>query len=542
MEENKKLKWALWYLETMKFSVIPIIPGDKKPMISWQKYQKERATREQVIAWWTATPDANVGVVTGAISDLGVIDIDSDEGRKNIEPYINDSFLAPTVDTPRGGMHYYCRHKDGMTNKAGAIPGTDFRGEGGYVVAPPSVNGNGKGYKWEPDLKIGNVSIPQLPELYFNALLKEDKYKIYTHGVDKNSLQVSTASTSVYIKGRRDQDLFTVANALVKQRCDDAIIYKTLEILALNCQPPFPLNEAEIKIKSAIERANRRERNLAEEVREWVLSTSGVFLSTDVVNGLQLSTREEKKNLSIILKRLEKNDKLIQKHGTKNGCYRAIDQEEEVIDFLNADLVPYDIRFPLGIQEFVAIHKGNVIILAGESNAGKSAFCLNVAKSNCKVHPVNYMSSEMQDGAELRVRINKFGESMELWKKVKFTFRTDNFPDKIDPDGLNIIDYLDEGTDSEAYKMPMRIRLIADRLKGGVAVIAIQKDPNKGLGFGGSGTMNRSRLYVTISRGGIMKIEKGKMWRNDLINPNGMYCKFKLVGGAKFIKDDEWRM
>lgn len=127
--ENVRLTWALWYLEKMNFSVIPIIPGDKKPLIQWQKYQKERATRDQVVAWWTENPTANVGIVTGEISDLGVIDVDNDEGRKNIEQYIPDSFLAPTVNTPRGGLHYYCRHEKGANNKAGVIKGTDFRGK-----------------------------------------------------------------------------------------------------------------------------------------------------------------------------------------------------------------------------------------------------------------------------------------------------------------------------------------------------------------------------------------------------------------------------
>jgi len=143
---------------------------------------------------------------------------------------------------------------------------------------------------------------------FINALLNKDTNNIYAYGVDKASLQTSTLSTNVYKQGQRDQDIFHLANLLVKSHCEPEYLYKTLEIVALNCDPPFPLAEVEQKIKSAIERANRRERNLAAEVREYVLSTNGVFLSTDVVKCLHLSTREEVKNLSIILKRIEKND------------------------------------------------------------------------------------------------------------------------------------------------------------------------------------------------------------------------------------------
>lgn len=525
-------------------SVFPVNPNTKKPLVEWKKYQTERPTIDQLHAWFDRTHNG-IAIVTGKISDTFVVDFDrykpgfSEDTALKLIP---DNIHAPTVQTMNKGQHLYFRNPEiNASIMAGVAPGVDYRGEGGYVVAPPSRSMTGAEYTWL--VSLDECERPSLPDSFKNAVINKDKYKLYIGGDDNNSRQVSSLSSSVvnlFQQGTRDQDLFHIANCLIKGGCENQITEKVLEILALNCNPPFPLNEAIIKIKSAIQRYERRGGNLAADVKEWVLSSSGVFLSSDVVKTLQLSSRVDMQNVSKVLERL-RAEGLIEKYGNKRGQFRTLDQDEEVIDYLKANTNPYTLRMPMGIHEWVAIHPGNVIVIAGESNAGKSAMCLNIAKMNCHDNPVNYMSSEMQDGAELRIRLEKFGEPLENWKKIKFTFRTDNFPDRIDPEGLNVIDYLDEGTDSEAYKMPMRIRQIADRLKGGVAVIALQKDPNKGLGFGGSGTLNRSRLYLTMTRQGVLTIQKAKIWRNDNINPNGLFCNFKLVGGARFIREGDWR-
>ena len=376
------------------------------------------------------------------------------------------------------------------------------------------------------------------------SLNKELTNTIYKGDVDSQENPcplMSTLSTQFYTSKTRDENLFHLANLLVKAGCEEKFLMNTLLLLAMNCPAPLSHENAYLTIEDAIGRATRKIRSLADDVRDFIQSTSGVFLSTDVAKGLHLSTREDLKNLSIILKRLSIKEKLIEKYGNKNGTWRVVDTDEEIIDIFNADLKPFNVRMPLKIQEYVNIHKGNVIIIAGESNAGKTSFCLNVARMNRADYPINYISSEMQNGAELRIRLDEFGEDINLWRPVKFQFRTDNFPDKIIPDAVNIIDYLDEGNNDDATRMPARIRDIANKLKDGVAIIAIQKDPNKPYGFGGAGTMNRSRLYLTVTRQGVMTIVKAKMWKNKNINPNGMFCNYKLAAGCKYFMEGDWK-
>ncbi len=527
---------ALRYREKFNFGVIPI-GGDKRPLLKWTEYQKRKADPKEIREWWKKSPAAMIGVVTGSISKLLVIDCDTLEGFEAIQKLIPDTLVVPIARTPRGGWHlYFCfPENSGFTVGSGILPGVDFRGEGGYIISPPSRNEEGKAYTWMPGLSLDEAPPAALPDSIFNL------FKKYLYiGHDDKDPKTMSSNVVMYQKGTRDDDLFHAANCLVKGGMQKNEIEQTLTLLALSCKPPFPLNEIPAKIQSAIQRAERRERNLTDEVREWVLSSSGVFLSSNVVNCLHLSSRDEQKHLSTILKRLCAEG-LIEKYGNKNGQFRTLDKDEELIAWQNADITPLGIKFPLGVHEFVQVHKGNTVVIAGESNAGKTAYCLNLARMNAGLMPVNYMSSEMQDGAELAIRLKEFDVPESVWEPIKFTFRTDNFPDRIKPDALNIVDYLDEGTDAEAYKMPLRIRHIADKLKSGIAVVAIQKDPNKRFGLGGSGTMNRARVYLTIQRSGVLTIEKAKIWRDKNDNPNGKFIQFKLAAGCRFTNTKPWQ-
>lgn len=118
------------------FSVFPV-GADKRPLLkTWKPYQTTPADDEQIEKWWEQFPKANIGIVTGKVSGVTVIDVDTYKG--------GDASKFPktfTVKTGNGGMHLYYKYAPGFTISADAypdMPGIDLRSDGGYVVAPYS--------------------------------------------------------------------------------------------------------------------------------------------------------------------------------------------------------------------------------------------------------------------------------------------------------------------------------------------------------------------------------------------------------------------
>ncbi len=521
---------ALWYASEKNCSVIPV-RGDKRPLIKWEQYQKERATEKQIKDWFQKWPDAMIGIVTGSISGLSVIDIDTEEGFKEIDKLIPDSILMPTSQTPKGGKHLYFQSPEKIiSNNSRIIPGCDFRGEGGYIIAPPSVNANKKHYKWVDGRSIADVALPALPDAYLRALASNNKNINY-----KGCRQHGDSSLKMFDLGRRDNDLFHIANQLVKSNTPKQEIFQVLENLILSWgEEPDP-KWISTKIESALKRSSRRERTLAEEVKDFVSSTTGVFSSSEISNCLQLSSRAEKQNLSKILGRLcDKGE--IEKYGTKNGVFRLVNNECEDINFLDAPEDSIDIKWPFAIEELVKTLPKNIIIVAGEPNAGKTAFLLNVVKMNMDNHDIQYFSSEM-GSIEMRERLSKFNLPLEQWKFTPKE-RVSDFADVIKPNSINIIDFLE--IYDEFYKISGLIKEIFDKLDKGIAVIAIQKNKGNEFGLGGMRTMEKARLYLTMEPNKI-KIVKAKNWSSTHENPNNMEMDFKLIQGCQFKEKSFWK-
>ena len=516
---------ALDYLKK-GLNVLPL-SKDKRPLIDWKELQLRYASEDEVNQWFAKFPDANIGIVTGKISNLTVIDCDS---QIAIEYFFSGYHnRTPHVKTPRG-MHFYFQYQDGVRNTARITEHIDVRSEGGYVVAPPSSNLNGTGYRWVYGL---DNALDSFSNCFLFFLYKESQSG-HTYPV--------TNSHKYFTQGTRDSDLFHVANCMVKGKAENGIINQVLEILAENCEPPFSKEEIPVKIKSALDRAERRERNITAEIKEWLESQTGHFRVTDYHIESQSVTKQEKHAANVAFSRLCEQG-IIERYGERSGTYRKVESDVQIIDWKNADDTEYPLELPLNIHQLVKLYPGNICILAGASNTGKTSFMLETIRLNQRKYPVTYLNSEMA-APELKLRLKLFQEICPLDKwNFKAIERSTNFADVVDPDGFNVIDFME--IYDEFWKIGGWIRDIHIKLKKGIAIIALQKKTTtkkstQDFGRGGELTLEKPRLYLAMDRGKI-KIVKAKIWRNHERNPNGLIRDFKIVSGWKFLpQGDDW--
>lgn len=133
-------------------------PG-KHPRVNWREYQKRKPDRDEVIEWFENMHfDSNIGIVTGKISNLVVVDVDDGDFR---------ALELPTktlrAESGGGGRHFYYECDELVQSRIGWIKGVDLKAESGFIVAPPSRHRSGQKYIWtshRKPLKVGGYLFP----------------------------------------------------------------------------------------------------------------------------------------------------------------------------------------------------------------------------------------------------------------------------------------------------------------------------------------------------------------------------------------------
>lgn len=149
---------ALWYA-SVGLPVFPLMPGSKRPWPGSRGCRDATLDAATISRWWGVEPRSNVAIATGHLLD--VVDIDGAEGIISWCQLTETPPILGRAKTPRpGGWHLYIA-ATGQGNRAHMLPGVDYRGVGGYVVAPPSWLEQGAGqpyagvYTWRHPLEVG---------------------------------------------------------------------------------------------------------------------------------------------------------------------------------------------------------------------------------------------------------------------------------------------------------------------------------------------------------------------------------------------------
>ena len=213
----------------LKWQSFPCLPNDKKPLVKWA----DAATTEEnmLIGWWDTTPAANIGIACGKRSGIVVIDIDVDhDGYESLAELIAIHGKLP--DTPvsktgSGGEHIFFKHPGiEIHNSAGKLgKGIDVRGDGGYVVAPPSRHPNGNYYEWvvKPSQPLADMPA------WMIELLQE-----------RNVVTEPQPGTGHILSGERNNALTKMAGAMRRKGFDEDAIFAALQIHNRDrCNPPL---------------------------------------------------------------------------------------------------------------------------------------------------------------------------------------------------------------------------------------------------------------------------------------------------------------
>ncbi len=241
------------------WAVVPIAAGGKHPLVRWQPFQERMPTDKELDEWYGRWPDAGVGIVTGAVSSLVVLDVDPRHGGDDSLRAVEREHgpLPHTIEaiTGGGGRHLYFTYpREELRNRAALAPGIDLRAEGGLVVAPPSLHASGRRYEWEVSHHPDETELAAMPGWLLQLARGEAPGRghpvAYWRGLVENGVA----------EGERNSTIASLTGHLLWHGVDKRV---ALELLLawnrLRCRPPLEDEEVAATVDS-IARTHARHR------------------------------------------------------------------------------------------------------------------------------------------------------------------------------------------------------------------------------------------------------------------------------------------
>ena len=191
-----------------------------------------------------------VGIPTGAISGIDALDVDPRHGgdQSIADLQRKHGRLPVTLTSRTGGGGWHVFFKGDLPNSAGALgAGIDMRGDGGYVVAPPSLHVSGRRYEWR-----SQAPIAPLPDWIAGELGKQRKRAATPEHWR------AVASNDV-IEGKRNDTVARLTGHLLSRYVDPLVVLDLMQCWnACRCKPPLSVDEINVIVNSICGREQRR--------------------------------------------------------------------------------------------------------------------------------------------------------------------------------------------------------------------------------------------------------------------------------------------
>jgi len=256
MAEPTPLAMAL-ALAQRGLAVLPCQPRGKMPACA-RGVLDATTDSVRINAWWRSVPDLNVGIATGAPSGVFVLDVDGDDGEASLRKLETEhSNLPPTIEVITGkGRHCYFRIGEygPVKNSAGQIaPGLDVRGDGGYVIAPPSVHPSGRAYAWSVDSASTFADAPGWLHSLTGANNNNGK-------IGKPLEHWHRLLTRTLHNGERNSTIASLCGKLLHSGLHDlTLLYDVMLCINIaRCEPPLLETEIETIVASVVRTHLRR--------------------------------------------------------------------------------------------------------------------------------------------------------------------------------------------------------------------------------------------------------------------------------------------
>ncbi|WP_153731564.1 bifunctional DNA primase/polymerase [Sporosarcina obsidiansis] len=280
-QNEKMLKSALAYAKLFNWHVFPVHSLNHgkctcgnfsckqvaKHPITHNGLKAATNNLETIQKWWGRQfPGANIGIRTGKVSGIFVLDVDIHkvDGRETLEALERKhSNLPDTVQsiTGSGGIHYLFSYQDEIGNKVSFQPGLDIRGDAGYIVAPPSVHEAGSRYEWELSSRPLEVSISTAPK-WLIEMIKQPAYSTLGKSNAQPSSHWQKLMQGLAEGEGRNPAATSIVGHLLSRRVDLLLVYEMMHLWNERNSPPMECSELDGVIASIarkeVERRGKR--------------------------------------------------------------------------------------------------------------------------------------------------------------------------------------------------------------------------------------------------------------------------------------------